>query len=141
MSLIKLQVVTRTNIKIPLFSSNVSCGFPSPADDFVENSLDLNEYLISHPASTFFVRAKGNSMINASINDGDILIIDRSLDPKNNSIVLACIDGEFLIKRFVKKENKVFLEPCNPDYKTVEVTNKEGFLIEGVVTSVIHRFK
>ena len=130
----------KSNIKIPFFSSGASCGFPSPADDFAENTLDLNEYLIDHPASTFFVRAKGNSMIEAGIFDGDILIIDKSLDPKNNSIILACLDGEFLIKKFVQKDGKTFLEPCNPEFKTIDVTEKEGFNVEGVVTSVIHEF-
>lgn len=126
------------NIKIPYFPGGASCGFPSPADDFAENELDLNEYLIKHPASTFFIRARGTSMIDASIHDGDILIIDKSLEPKNNSIVLACIDGEFLIKRFVKKGNKVFLIPCNSDFKQIEVTNNENFSVEGIVTCVIH---
>jgi DNA polymerase V len=116
-----------------------SCGFPSPADDFAENSLDLNEYLIDHPASTFFVRAKGNSMIDAGILDGDLLIIDKSLDPKNNSIVLACIDGEFLIKKFVKKEGRTFLEACNSSFKNIDVTEKEGFSVEGLVVAVIHK--
>lgn len=124
--------------KIPYFPGGVSCGFPSPADDFAENDLDLNEYLIQHPASTFFVRARGNSMVDAAIFDGDILIIDKSLEPRNNSIVLACIDGEFLIKRFVKKDRKVFLEACNPEFKIIEVTENANFSVEGVVTSVIH---
>ena len=99
----KIQVKTLSKQKLQFFASPVSCGFPSPADDFVENELDLNEHLINHPASTFFVKAKGSSMIDAAILDGDLLVIDRSLDPKNNSIVLANIDGEFLVKRFVKK--------------------------------------
>lgn len=130
----------KSNIKIPFYSTGASCGFPSPADDFAENSLDLNEYLIDHPASTFFVRAKGNSMIEAGIFDGDLLIIDKSLDPKNNSIVLACIEGEFLIKKFVKKDSKVFLEACNPEYKNMDVTMNEGFSVEGIVIATIHQF-
>lgn len=137
--MLKLKPKINTKQKLRLFASPASCGFPSPADDYVENELDLNEHLICHPASTFFVIAKGTSMIDASISDGDILVIDKSLTPKNNSIVLACIDGEFLIKRFVKKSNKVFLYPCNTEFQPIDVTGKENFSVEGVVTYVIHK--
>jgi len=137
--MLKLKAKINTKQKLQFFASPASCGFPSPADDFVENELDLNGYLINHPASTFFVRAKGKSMIDASILDGDILVIDRSLTPKNNSIVLACVEGEFLIKRFVKKFDKVFLVPCNSEFQPIDVTGNENFSVEGVVTHVIHK--
>ncbi len=133
-------VSTLTRLKIPYFSLGASCGFPSPADDFAESQLDLNEFLIHHPASTFFVRARGDSMIEAGIFDGDILIIDKSLTPPNNSIVLACIDGEFLVKRIVRKAAHIFLTSGNPDYPNTDVTNIENFSIEGLVIGVIRKY-
>lgn len=138
MTPVQIQPKLETELKLPLFSSAVSCGFPSPADDFVENELDLNLKLVAHPATTFFVRARGDSMINAGIQPGDILVVDRSLEPRNNSIVLACIEGEFTVKKFVRSKKGVFLIPCNERYKPIEVTNVEGFSIEGVVTYTIH---
>jgi DNA polymerase V len=134
-----INIDLQTQLRLPFYIEGVSCGFPSPADDFAENSLDLNEYLINNPASTFFIRARGESMIDAFINDGDILIVDRSLTPKNNQIVLACIDGEFLIKRLIKKNDTIYLQPCNPAYKLINVTKSDAFQIEGVVTYIIRK--
>jgi len=107
--------MTTVSLKLPLFLSSVKAGFPSPADDFVETRLDLNEYLIDHPEATFFVRVSGDSMIRAGIHTGDILIVDRSLEPKNNDIVIAIIDGEFTVKRLKKYGDRVFLVPENPN--------------------------
>jgi len=95
----------RTKLDLPLFVTGISAGFPSPADDYIDRKLDLNELLITHPAATFFVRVEGNSMINAGIHSGDILVVDRALEPNNNNVVLAVLDGEFTVKRIKKLKN------------------------------------
>lgn len=125
----------------PLFSHSVSAGFPSPADDHMDKALDLNDYLISRPASTFFVRVSGDSMINAGIHPNDILVVDRSIDPQNNSIVIAVVNGELTVKRLQRTPQKVSLIPENPDYPVMDITEDIDFFIWGVVTSVIHQFK
>jgi len=129
----------KKKLKLPLYSSKVSAGFPSPADDFVEKALDLNDLVIKHPQATFFVRVSGNSMINANIRDGDILIVDRAIEPKEGHIVIANVDGEFVLKRIRKKNGKLYLFPENSDYNPIEI--KEGMECEiwGVVTYVIHK--
>ncbi len=123
---------------LPLFLTPVAAGFPSPADDYVERKLDLHKHLVKNEAATFFLRAHGNSMINASIHDGDLLIVDRSLEACNNRIVIAAIEGELTVKKIVRKKNKVFLMPENPDYPEIEITNQEYIHIWGVVSTVIH---
>ncbi len=131
----------RTRQKLPLFISKISAGFPSPADDFIEKKLDLNEYLIKKPAATFFVQVEGMSMIGAGINSGDILIVDRSLEAVDNSIVVAMFAGEFTIKRLKKKGKSIYLMAENPDYNNITVTADDDFEVWGVVTYVIHRVK
>lgn len=123
----------------PLYLAPVAAGFPSPADDYVERALDLNEHLIRHPAATYFVRASGNSMINAGIHDGDLLIVDRSLVPSEHQVVIAVIAGEFTVKRFCKKNGKIFLCPENDAYSPIEVTEESDCQIWGVVLHSIHR--
>jgi DNA polymerase V len=125
-------------LPLPLFASLVSAGFPSPADDYIETALDLNEFLIKRPSATFFVRATGQSMIGAGINPGDILIVDRSLLPKNNNIVIAVLNGELTVKRIRQEDTQVWLIPENPDFPTIEVQEGMDFTIWGVVTTVIH---
>lgn len=124
--------------KVALFSGPVSAGFPSPADDFLEKNLDLNTYLIKHPAATFLVRVQGESMINSHIRSGDILIVDRSIENANNKIVVALINGEFTVKRIKKMGNKLWLMPENPRYRPIVITSEMNFEIWGVVTHVIH---
>ncbi len=126
-------------LKLPFFSSYVPAGFVSPADDHLEAQLDLNEYLIQHPAATFFVRAKGESMQQANINDNDILIVDRALNPQNNDVVIAAVDGEYTVKRLVVKQGKPYLYPANPDYKPIPIKKGSNFTIWGVVTHTIHK--
>jgi DNA polymerase V len=128
-----------TRMEIPLFTAGVSAGFPSPADDFVDRSLDLNEFLIKHPAATYFVKVEGTSMIGSGIHPGDILIVDRAIEPSDSSIVIAVLNGEFLVKRFRRDSNGCRLLPENPSYKAIEL--KEGMHLEvwGVVTYVIHK--
>jgi DNA polymerase V len=125
----------------PLFCTKVPAGFPSPADDYIENNLDLNEYLISHPAATFFVRVTGDSMTGAGINSGDILIVDRSVNAINGSVIVAVVNGEFTVKRFFRHGSLINLVPENPAYKPVEVKNGSDFEVWGVVMHVIHTLR
>jgi DNA polymerase V len=126
-------------LEIPLVTAGVSAGFPSPADDFIDKKLDLNEFLISHPSATFFVRAEGTSMIEAGIHPGDILIVDKALEAGPGNIVIAVIEGEFMVKRFQRTQDRCFLLAANPNFKPIEIT--EGMRVEvwGVVTYVIHK--
>ncbi|MGB6976326.1 MAG: translesion error-prone DNA polymerase V autoproteolytic subunit [Gammaproteobacteria bacterium] len=124
--------------KLPLYGCKVAAGFPSPADDHLEGTLDLNEYLIHHPAATFFVRAKGHSMVNAGIHDNDILIVDRSLEPSSGRIVIAVINGELTVKRLIKKRNDALLLSENPDYPPLTLTPEADITLWGVVIHVIH---
>ena len=127
-----------TEYKRPLFLIPVSAGFPSPADDYIENRLDLNKHLIQHPAATFFVKVKGDSMIEAGIHSGDILIVDRALEATDKKVVIAVIDGELTVKRIRIIEKKIYLLPENRDYRPTEITDEMNFEIWGVVTNVIH---
>lgn len=122
----------------PLFMIPVSAGFPSPAEDYIENQLDLNRHLIKHPAATFFVRVKGDSMIDAGIHSGDILIVDRSLEAADKKIVIAVINGEMTVKRIRLKEDRIFLLPENPAFAATEILPEMDFHVWGVVTNVIH---
>jgi DNA polymerase V len=128
-------------ITLPLYSSRVPAGFPSPADDFLDKRLDLNEYLIKHPAATFFVRVTGNSMIHAGIHSGDILIVDRAEEPKDKSVVVALLDGEFTVKRIRKIKKDLFLVPENGAFKPMKITEDMDFEVWGVVQYVIHELK
>lgn len=130
-----------SEIKLPLYSSKISAGFPSPAEDYIEKKLDLNELLIKHEAATFYVRVEGDSMINAGINSNDILIVDRSIEPQSGKIVVAILNGEFTVKRFVKNEKQIILRPENTKYKDIVIGNDSSFEIWGVVTFVIHEAK
>lgn len=132
-----LSIKKGTRIKIPLYNESVKAGFPSPADDFIDKHIDLNELLIRHPAATFFVRVKGDSMINSGILSGDVLIVDRALEANNNCIVIAVINGELTVKRLRKKGERVQLVPENDNYPTIEITSEMSFQIWGVVKSVI----
>jgi DNA polymerase V len=128
----------RTELNLPLFSARVQAGFPSPADDHLERSIDLNEELIQHPAATFFVRVKGESMHDAGIQSGDILVVDRSLAPTDRKIVVAMIDGEFTVKRFRNQEGRIFLEAANDQFPKIEVSGDQELVVWGVVSFVIH---
>lgn len=133
------QIISKKSCPLPFYEGGAAAGFPSPADDYLEKQLDLNEYLVEHPAATFFVRVQGESMRDAGLSSGDILIVDRSLSPKSGKIVVALLNGEFTVKRLVRKNDKLLLVPENPRYKTIIVTPEEDFQIWGVVTYVIHR--
>ncbi|MCQ2380382.1 MAG: translesion error-prone DNA polymerase V autoproteolytic subunit [Victivallaceae bacterium] len=124
----------------PLMSSPVSCGFPAPAGTDVDSPLDLNRLLVRKPAATYFVRCEGDSMIGAGIRPGDILVVDRSLDPFDGAVVVACVDGEFTVKRFRNGDGAVRLEPANPAYKPMTFGEGRELRVFGVVTACIHRF-
>jgi len=129
---------TTTRSAHPLVVSSVSAGFPSPADDYIEGRLDLNQHLIRHPAATFFVRVDGDSMIDAGIHPGDILIVDRALEPKDRNVVIANINGELTVKRIRIKYKKILLMPENENYPPLPIPAGMDFQVWGVVTYVIH---
>ncbi len=133
-----IKIANLHDLPLPLMGSKAACGFPSPADDHLESELDLNQYLIKHPAATFFVRASGDSMLEAGILPGDILIVDRSLTPQNNSIIIAAVHGEFTVKYLKINRGQTFLYPANKKYLPLEVSKLENFQIWGVVTYAIH---
>ena len=134
-----INIGNNKKIITPLFLDSVSAGFPSPATDYLENKLDLNEYLIKHPAATFIVKASGLSMIEAGILSGDLLIVDRSITPKNDSIVIASIFGDLTVKKLRKKGSSLFLVSANNEYPSIEVKEEMECFIWGVVTYVIHK--
>lgn len=121
-----------------LFEHPISAGFPSPADDLIDKKLDLNEALIKQPAATFFVKVQGDSMKDAGILNGDLLIVDRSISPKSGQVVVALINGEFTVKKIQKKGKELFLQPQNPSYKEIKITKEMDFVVWGVVTYAIH---
>lgn len=127
--------------RLPMFSCKVPAGFPSPADDYVEGQLSLDEHLIHHKESTFFVRAKGNSMIEAGIFDGNILIVDKSLKPALGDIVVAIVEGDFTVKYLGKRGDAIVLKPANARYKEIEFKDGQELQIWGVVTSTVKKFR
>ena len=127
-----------TRYALPIFLGRLPAGFPSPADDYLEGKLDLNRHLIKHPAATFFVRVTGDSMIGAGIHSGDLLVVDRSLEPADKHVVVAVLDGELTVKRLFKQNGLLRLLPENLNYQPIEITSQQTIEIWGVVTSVIH---
>ncbi|MBO6960602.1 MAG: translesion error-prone DNA polymerase V autoproteolytic subunit [Prochlorococcus marinus CUG1438] len=130
----------KKKFKIPLLIDSVSAGFPSPADDYAEENIDLNEHLISNPFSTFFLRVKGDSMINAGIKDNDLIIVDKSLTAQLGNIIIAMIDGEFTIKRLSMKNNELYLKAENHNYPDFKFKNHIDVQIWGVVIYSIHSY-
>ncbi len=131
---------TNKKFRIPLLNDSVSAGFPSPADDYKEENIDLNEHLISNPFSTFFLRVKGDSMINAGIKNNDLIIVDKSLIAKPGNIVIAMIDGEFTIKRLSIKNDELYLKAENHNYPDFSFKNHIDVQIWGVVIYSIHSY-
>ena len=123
---------------LTFYKEAVECGFPSPARDFTEGTIDLNEELISHPNATFIVRARGDSMVGSGIYPGDLLIVDRSIKPQNESIIIAVLDGELSVKILRLKNKQVNLSSSNKNYADVPVSEEMDFTIWGVCTNVIH---
>ncbi len=127
------------SLALPIASESISAGFPSPADDYLEAGIDLNKELVTHPASTFFLRVSGESMSGAGINNGDLLIVDRSLDPHPGNIVVAILDGAFTLKRLTHHQGRLRLEAENPDYPPFELNNYEEVQVWGVAIYSIHK--
>ena len=132
------QPVFHSYLPLPLFLSTVRAGFPSPASDFTENSLDLNQFLVKHPAATFYLKVSGDSMVGAGVYSGDILIVDRAIEAQPGQVVVAVVDGEFTVKRLCKIKGKFYLSPENPDYRPLEIKPDMSFAVWGVVTCVLH---
>ena len=133
-----LSYVENNGYQLPLYGTKVAAGSPSPGDDYVEAHLDLNTYLIKHPAATFFVRVSGHSMIEAGIHENDILVVDRSITPQVGKIVVVALDGQLTVKRLNQIDNKLFLMPENKNFEPIEVKEGSEIHIWGVVTNVIH---
>ena len=135
-----LQACTNKKQPLPFFNTSVPAGFPSPAaDEHAERFLDLNDFMIKHPSSTFFVRVEGESMRDAGIISGDMLVVDRSLTPSHGRIIVALLDGEFTVKRLLIETDGVYLSPENSDYSPIKIKPESLFQVWGVVTYVIHK--
>ena len=127
------------SMEIPLSEERVAAGFPSPADDYASTKLDLNRELIKNPASTFYARVSGLSMVDEGINDGDLLVIDKSLEPHDGSLAVCYIDGEFTLKRFERHDGYGLLMPANREFRPIKVTGENDFIIWGIVTYIIKK--
>jgi len=128
-----------SEIKILYINQGVSAGFPSPALDFLETAIDLNKELIENQKTTFYIKVEGHSMIDAGINDKDILIVDRTLEPSDKKIAVCFIDGEFTVKRLKLEKNCLFLMPENKNYEPIKISEETNFMIWGIVTYVIKK--
>ncbi|WP_338732459.1 LexA family protein [Mangrovimonas cancribranchiae] len=121
------------------FDSGISAGFPSPADDFKEERLSLDKELVKNKEATFFARVSGQSMIDAGLDDNDLLVIDRSLEPENDKIAVCFLDGEFTVKRLKVEKDGLWLLPANRNYKPIKISPENEFVIWGIVTNVIKK--
>lgn len=128
------------NLELPLLGHRISAGFPSPAADYAEDGLDLNEYLVRNKPATFMFTVKGDSMIGASIEEGDKVIVDRSLTPRHDDIVVAVVDGEYTIKRLYQQQGRLELRPENPAYSPIVLAEGTELLVWGVVVGVARRY-
>ena len=130
---------THTALALPYIEQGINAGFPSPADDFLDISIDLNKELVQNKDATYFARVNGNSMIDAGINDGDLLIIDKSIKPSNGKAAVCFIDGEFTIKWLNITKDVIWLTPANKNFKPIKVTKDNDFLIFGIITYIIKK--
>lgn len=130
-------VDTTTPLSLPYADDGIKAGFPSPAQDYLSESIDLNKELVRNPASTFYGKVSGVSMIDEGIEEGDILVIDKSLEVRNKDLVVCYIDGEFTLKRIHIEKDIIWLVASNPDYKKIKVTEENDFMVWGVVTYTI----
>lgn len=134
------QLIGNRRVAVPLVLCPVPAGFPSPADDYVERTIDLNEWLIGNEVATFIVRAEGDSM-SGEIHSGDRLIVDRSLEARHKDVVVACLDGEMIVKRLLVQHGRYYLHPENTSYPLIEITEERELIIWGVVTHSIHALR
>jgi DNA polymerase V len=125
-------------VLLPLFGHRVTAGFPSPADDYVEDRLDLNELLVQRQEATYFLRVKGDSMVGAGIHPGDLIVVDRSIDPQDGHVVVAEVNGELTVKRLRQVDGMPELHPENPAYPVIRFQEGQELRIWGVVTSTVH---
>jgi DNA polymerase V len=132
-----LEVDGRSALRVPMMAWSAACGFPSPAEDYVDRPLDFNELLIEHPAATFAIRIEGESMTDAGIFPGDIAVVDRAREPVNGSIVLALLDGAFTVKRYRVKDGTVWLQAENPAFPDMPVADGQALEVWGVITRSI----
>lgn len=141
-SLTVYNVDCKTDLALPYADGGIKAGFPSPSQDYIDAAIDLNKELIKHPASTFYGRVSGDSMIDAGLHDGDIVIIDKLEKPQNGDMVVCFIDGEFTIKYIDiehKKEGVIWLIPANPKYKPIKITPENDFIVWGKVIQIISK--
>jgi|TARA_Y100000813_G_scaffold23922_1_gene15429 DNA polymerase V len=127
------------NLDAILINAGISAGFPSPAGDFKQERISLDKELIKNKEATFFARVSGESMINAGLEDGDLIVIDRSIEPANNKIAVCFVEGEFTVKRLIVKKDRIWLKPENSSYKPIEVKDEDRLIIWGIVTNVIKK--
>lgn len=130
-----------TAFKVPLFGHTIRAGFPSPADDYVVETLDLNDFLMPRKEASFLLKVKGESMLDAGIHDGDILVVDKSMTATDGRVVIVTLDGQFTVKTLEKKRGKIRLIPANPEFAPIEIKDEQELQVWGIVTSVIHQFK
>ena len=126
------------SVCLPILTVPVSAGFPSPADDYLQSELNLQDALIHRPAATFFMRVEGDSMTGCGIFSGDLLVVDRSIDPVDGAVIIAVVEGEFTVKRFLRSEGTIMLAAENPDYPPIVVTQEMDFYVWGMVTFNVH---
>lgn len=131
---------TKILLELPYVKEGISAGFPSPVDDFIDTAIDLNHELIKHPSSTFFGRVRGDSMKDLGIHNGDLLVIDKSLEPASGKVAVCYVDGEFTVKSLKIEKDNIWLLPANNSYKPILVTKENDFMIWGIVTNVIKSF-
>lgn len=139
MSKVTLIKPSISSLQMPYYEAKIPAGFASPASEYLGDTLDLNDYLIANKTATFFAKVEGDSMIGAGIFEGDLIVIDRSINPKHNNIVVAVIDNEFTVKRLWLKDN-IQLRPENPDYQAITLSGEVDMRIWGVVTAVVRKF-
>jgi len=132
---------TKSSVELPYAEEGIRAGFPSPAQDYLDLSIDLNNELIKHPSTTFYGRVKGDSLIEADIHEGDILIIDKSLEPREGDLAVCCVDGEFTLKYIKIEQDVVWLIPANKDFQPIKVTAGNEFVIWGIVTYSIKKHR
>lgn len=132
---------TASTFKVPLFGHRVRAGFPSPADDYVADTLDLNDHLMPHKEASYLIRARGDSMVGVGIHDDDILVVDKSITAVDGCVVIALLDGQFTVKTLEKKRGKIRLMPANDQFQPIELKDEQELQIWGVVTNVIHSLK
>ena len=139
LELVSASAIHQDRPGLPLYLAPVEAGFPSPAEDYLDRRLDLHQHLVRNEAATFFLRAHGESMLGAGIHDGDLLIVDRSVEAVHRKVVIAALDGELTVKRLLHREGRVLLAPENPQFEPIDITESEFVHIWGVVTYVVHK--